>query len=240
VSSYLVNAQLLKDHAELGGGSLTTGQLIFDGQPKSLRREEDGVLVTVETNRDAVVLENLVQDLEIPEKTFVGREVEPQDLPGGIIERPVEGKSRPPVLEPGMRGGIDLDQHTLSGHSFSGATPTRRSARQVGDTGGGEDPTNGSGADPYSVVLQQDLRSVDTAGTFHDAGGEFQDSLPDIGPESVSRFSPSVLVGQGSQTVQFHLLFEAPDMTNREAKQRRSLSTSDLSAKDTFHDKDSF
>ncbi len=108
---YHLAAELTTDPSELGVGVVFHGKPV-DGHPAE---GENSPVVAVESLRDAVPFEYVLEHVQVSAQGFSALEVDAQDLPGRVVYRAMGRRLREGSAEPTLLAGVDLDELALFG-----------------------------------------------------------------------------------------------------------------------------
>ena len=134
------------------GGVLLAAEL-FPERPVPIIAAEEIEAIAVECHGDAVLSAGLTEHGRVAVEIFGRAEPEGERDGGGIVDKPMQGGRRPPVLEPGEGAGVELASWPIAGargrrlRCWARGGGAGAAARGPGESGA-RSPGSPAGCDP--------------------------------------------------------------------------------------------
>ena len=218
----MADSQLLEGAPELRQRELAE-ELLFEGRLIARGELEDRMPVGIEGAGYAVGAEDLVEQLQVPDRVFFVAE-EPAGLVGRVVDRGQQREGRIERPQPRMRAPVDLQEPAGLRHAGAARAvlrwpaPTGRpqSRRQA-------DPPNGRDAEPKPFVLRQAIPQVVVVVALQRPLRQRHDPLPHLRRQPVRR-RPTPIAVRHARHPGFPVpLQQPPDLPHRPLQQPRRL-----------------
>jgi hypothetical protein len=105
----VADLKLMEGAAILSEGRGMTSEFLFDGELVVVGNE-DGVLIGVHEQGEAMSLGHLAGNLEVALKIFVGSKHGRHDLAGGIVDEALKATTGTTLFKPGIRTSVAQDE----------------------------------------------------------------------------------------------------------------------------------
>ena len=192
-------------------------RIVQGRQAAVARGDELAGAVQVEGARQAVADEDVVADGEAAVAILLGLELAPQRLAGSVVAAKQQAAGRALGAEPGMGAAIEEEQFAFTGTACAAATMLAAA----------QGPTVAQWSQPATqrlvgkedvVLLSEDVGEVGEVEVRVGGGGQVEDLLSDGVGGLVGRRPCRVAVAEGLRAFSLEAVFEALDLSSREAQ----------------------
>jgi hypothetical protein len=232
-----VDAQFRERAADLCGRGFP-GQLLLEGErPLRLAPMEDAVAITVRGDRDALRLGEGVEDQEVAVSIFLIAKRGCGDLAGRIVEDRDERQPGSPLVEPGVRAAVELDEEAFLGHPLTTATVARWAPTpRAGPARLAQDAADRGPREGQAFPLVQEFLQVVVVDTDVDPRSEAHDASPDAVRDPVDGRSPAIPMDEGGQAPGAQGRAEPTDLADGSPEERGGFGHQQLAAVEGMED----
>ncbi len=182
--------------------------------------EEDGVLIAVNGQGDAIAAHHLAEQLEVFLGVLALAEAGPRDHARGVVDAAHQAQPRPPSLQPVVAAAVDLQEHAGAGHALPAATmPRRPPGAHRSNPRPGEDALHAGPRQRNPFVLGEHLGEVLAVKAGIGAGGQLHNSGGHAGVDGMDRAPTPVAVDQCCRPALAVGSSQPPHLPDRDAQQ---------------------
>lgn len=212
-----VDTEFLERAADLGRGD-GAGQLVGQRRWEAGIAMKQAVAIGVHCRRDAVALDETVEEHEVALGVFLGAKDPGQHVPCRIIDGGVQHKTRAAGLQPGMVTAVHLDEEAGLRHALSApAMPGRAAVTGAADSGGAEPALHRGTRHVQLLPFLDELREVTIVAAGVRGAGQGKEPLAHRVRQPSGRGPTAVAMGEGGQAVLADRGEQALELPSRQA-----------------------